>query len=190
MGLRFMGGPYDGKEIDHALINKHGHPAPVYGDLGMRPFVLMPDDPSVWDRIVRGEKLKVERLVPYERVSSGTIGELFFVASRPGEFERALSEAKLKIHSRAKTALDALSETDRRKVIESADTLQHTPPGNWPKEKVIPLGENGMYLLRVTPELRAFIRINDGEQIEVVDLVREDTLHLFLERQREASTRR
>jgi hypothetical protein len=190
MGLRFVGGPYDGREIDHSVINKLGQVAPVNGDLGRRLFVLLPDDPLVWDRMVRGEEVKPEKLIPYERVqvvASGSTNGTFFVSSRSGDFKRALREARLRIHSRARTALNALSELDHRRVMEAVDALQQKPLESWPKDRVLPLNEEkGAYLLRATPELRAFVRRTEEGQIELVDVAREDALQLFLKRQPDA----
>lgn len=36
MGLKFFGGPYDGKEIDNDWISRHARLVRVNGDLGMR----------------------------------------------------------------------------------------------------------------------------------------------------------
>jgi hypothetical protein len=180
MGFRFVGGPYDGMELDHTLVNRYATLAPVNGDLDTRLFVLMPSRED-WDRIIRGEEVRPETLYPYERVF-GPEGA-WFRASPPGALDRARSESRLKLHSRARTALAALSEEDRRQVIEAVDALQQQPPDRWSKEKVIRISEDEpVYLLRVSPELRAFIRIAEGHQIELFDIVREEALRLFLER--------
>ena len=45
-----------------------------------------------------------------------------------------------------------------------------------------PSPDKPVFLLRVTPELRAFIRLEEGGAVELFDILREDTLRLFLER--------
>jgi len=186
MGFKFVGGPYDGMEIDPEPINKYAHLAPVEGDLGHRLFVFMPDSPAAWERMIRGEEVKPKKLIPYERYL--VVGGALFVAARPDAFDRALSEARLKVHSRARIALSALSEGDRRRVIEATDALQGHRPGSWPEDKVIPLGtEEPLYLLQATPEFRVLIRPHEGGKIEMVDVVHEETLKLFLEAERRAT---
>ena len=184
MGLKFFGGPYDGKEIGNDQINRYAQLVPVNGDLGIRLFVLMPDDPVEWDQMVSGKDGKSKSLIPYERIPTNA-GFIFF-ASPPGEMDRAISQANMKINTRAKIALDALSGEDRRRVLEAADALQDSSPQEWKDNVVSIASDKPVYLLRVTPELRAFIRRLESGQIEIFDLVREDTLRLFMERYREA----
>jgi hypothetical protein len=75
-------------------------------------------------------------------------------------------------------------------VIEAADALQHEPPTAWPDDQAIPLGgEEPLYLLRVPPDLRVIIRVVDQGQIEVSDIVREEALQLFRDRQGGAGVR-
>jgi hypothetical protein len=189
MGVMFVGGPFDGTEIDHTLINKYAEVTPINGDLGLRLFVLMPDSREVWERMVRGEKVKPQRLFPYERVL--TAGGGFFVASPLGAFDQALLEAKLRIHERAKTALAALPDGDARRVVATAASLLKSPPDQWLKQEVLRLDdEKPVYLLRVTPELRAFVRVTERGEVELFDIVREDTLKLFEERSRDAGAPR
>ena len=49
-------------------------------------------------------------------------------------------------------------------------------------------GLGTVYLVPVTPELRAFIRVFDRQEVELFDLVPEDTLRQFLEHQGAGST--
>ncbi len=95
---------------------------------------------------------------------------------------------KLEIHPRARTALASLSEREQWAVISAAEALRATEPADWPPEKVAALeGEKHVYLLQVPPDLRAFIRILGTDTIELFDIVREETLRLFLERYRSGS---
>lgn len=92
-------------------------------------------------------------------------------------------ESRLQIQPRAGTALATLSEGQQLAVLTAAEALQGRDPASWPREAVTSLaGEPQAYLLRVSPELRAFIRILGGGQIELVDVIGEGTLRQFLER--------
>lgn len=100
---------------------------------------------------------------------------------------RTTLEERLVIHPRAQTALAALTEWDQSKVLAAAEAVQRKNPATWEKEEAVRLGEDKpVYLLKVSPELRAFIRILDGGKIELFDLVREETLQMFLDRERAA----
>ena len=93
------------------------------------------------------------------------------------------------IHPRARPALASLSERDRQTVLGLAEYLRSVDPASWPRELVVPLSsEKPMYLMRVTPELRAFITTLDSGGIELSDIVREESLRLFLEREHDAAT--
>src|SRR5262245_33842487 len=65
MGITFVGGPYDGMEIDHTLVNRHAKIVPLTGDLGTRLFVFMPPRAS-WDAVLRGEPAENGSLHLYE----------------------------------------------------------------------------------------------------------------------------
>jgi len=94
---------------------------------------------------------------------------------------------KVQIHPRARTALASLSERDRQAVLAAAGALQAYDPISWPQDKVSRLSpDKPVYLLRASPDLRAFIRTLEPGGIELFDIVREETLRLFLERQRAA----
>lgn len=94
----------------------------------------------------------------------------------------------VEIHPRASPALAALSDKDRQAVLGTVDYLRRRDPACWPSELVVPLSaDKPMYLLRVTPELRAFVTVLDSGGIELSDIVREETLRLFRERERDAA---
>jgi hypothetical protein len=90
---------------------------------------------------------------------------------------------RLTIHPWAATALTSLSEEQQVEVLVAAEALLGRNPESWPREEAARLdpGEP-VFLLRVSPELRAFIRLEDGGAVQLFDIVREDTLRLFLER--------
>jgi hypothetical protein len=89
-------------------------------------------------------------------------------------------QSKLMINPRARTGLSSLSEKDQLAVLQTAVALRNCEPSSWPKGKAIRLDEHEpVYLLRVTPDLRAFIHILDSGEIELFDIVRKEALQLF-----------
>src|SRR4051794_25699485 len=109
MGFRFVGGPFNAMEIDHELLNQHALFHLVTGDLGTRLFVFMPNRAN-WDKIVSGELASpkdslngMDLFQTYER-AYGPEGP-HFNWSPPGAYEQAQIEAKLKVQTRALTAL-------------------------------------------------------------------------------------
>ena len=185
MGLAFVGGPYDGMEIEYPLLNQHARMVPLTGDLGTRLFVFMPPRTN-WDALIRGESVSCEPRTVYERrfAPDGT----HFEATSEEAFAEAQVEARLKVHPRARTALAALSQREKRAVLEAVAKLQKTDPSSWPPEEVNRLGsDKSGYLLRATPNLRAYIRTLEAQVIELTDIVSEETLRLFLERYRTGS---
>jgi hypothetical protein len=107
---------------------------------------------------------------------------LRYIETVPDQEERL--QSKVTVGQRARTALTSLPESDQLAVLLAAEALQDRDPTTWPREEVLGLGpEKHVYLLRVPPDLRAFIRILDSGAIELFDIAREETLQLFLERQ-------
>jgi hypothetical protein len=97
-------------------------------------------------------------------------------------------ESKIKVHPRAHMALTSLPERDQIAVLTAAESLQGIDPASWPSEKANSVSpDKPIYLLRVSPDLRAFVRILDSGDIELFDIVSEETLRLFLERYRAGS---
>jgi hypothetical protein len=87
--------------------------------------------------------------------------------------------------SRAETALAALAPEERKRIIQAARNLSGRKPWEWPQAYVISLPgtKPDYYLLTVSPDWRAIVRQTEGGQIEISDVVREETLQLFRERQ-------
>lgn len=87
----FMGGPFDGLELDHNQINAHCEMVPIPTEAGVRLFVLMPPL-SDWDRLVAGVVSKegvTGKFHPYERVFAGSRVE-FHDAAVNGAFQQAV----------------------------------------------------------------------------------------------------
>lgn len=124
---------------------------------------------------------------PFIWVSNGN-GERVLKHLEASPRHGAAFESKLTIHPRAHTALASLPEKDQRAVLAAVEALQTAHPDAWPCEKVDHLSpDKSVYLLRVSPELRAFLRVLDSGGIELFDIMREETLRLFLERYRAGS---
>src|SRR5207253_286134 len=92
---------------------------------------------------------------------------------------------KVVINPRARTALTALSDDDRESVRAALEALVLRDEGAWPADRALRISQDkSVYLLHVTPDLRAFLRVgNTPPEVELFDLVREETLNLFRERQ-------
>jgi hypothetical protein len=97
--------------------------------------------------------------------------------------------SRLSIHPRAHTALASLSEQDQLAVLATVEALRTTDPDSWPGAKVKRLsGDQPFYLLQVSSELVAFLKVLDSGGIELFDIMPEETLRLFLERYRAGSS--
>ncbi len=84
---------------------------------------------------------------------------------------------------RARTAMSSLTEWEQAQVLAAVELLQSGEKASWEAEGVESLGEGKqVYLLRASPELRAFARVKAPGEVELFDIVREDTLQMFLER--------
>jgi hypothetical protein len=96
--------------------------------------------------------------------------------------------SELKIHPRAHMALASLPLREQWEVLVAAEALPADDPASWPADKVDRLSpDQPLYLLRVSPDLRVFIRVLESGGIELFDIMREETLRLFLERYRAGS---
>jgi hypothetical protein len=92
---------------------------------------------------------------------------------------------EVRVNPRARTALDSLSEAEREAVWAALDWLLIREPGSWPADQAVRLSpDRPAYLLKVLPDLRAFLVVLAPGAVELSDIVREETLRLFLERYR------
>jgi hypothetical protein len=119
---------------------------------------------------------------PFVWVSNGN-GERVLKYFEASPSREAVLASRVRIHPRARTALGSLPEEDRLAVLAAAEALPAADPASWPHDKAERLSpEEPVYLLRVTPGLRAYLRVPDSGGIELLDIVPEETLRLFLER--------
>jgi hypothetical protein len=160
-----------------SFVMNGGDVTPTLAEVLKRLTYLGLVDPG-YDGDVQGE--------PYLWTSNGNGSRVlrYYMAS-PGLQD--VLEGRLEIHPRAQTALSALTEWDQAKVLAAAEALQRKDPATWVKDEALRLEEDKqVYLVRVSPEMRAFVRVLGPGKVELFDLVREETLQLFLERQRTA----
>jgi hypothetical protein len=167
-------------EIDPTMLNGNGVVFSVPGEVGPRMFVLLPPRED-WERIVRGEKVKAPpSLVLYEPYEQQGAEGTWFQKVTFGAFLQANLKSLIKIDPRALPALDALPVEERQQVLVAAVALQQQDPVRWPKELVIRVDDDKPFcLLRASPSLRAFIRIQEGGELELFDIAREETLRWF-----------
>ena len=91
-----------------------------------------------------------------------------------------MSATRVKVNRRATIAVDGLSEANRQRLMQTVEQLQGTDPSAWPTSQVVRLsGTEPVYLVRFAPDLQAFIQRTPANEIEILDLVRQETLEQF-----------
>ena len=87
---------------------------------------------------------------------------------------------RVKVNRRAAIAIDGLSEADRQRLLQTTEQLQGTDPDAWPKDQVVRLSDTEpIYRVRFAPDLEAFSQRTPAAEIEILDLVRRETLEPF-----------
>jgi putative addiction module CopG family antidote len=94
---------------------------------------------------------------------------------------------KVTIHQRVNMALDILSPEEKRSVYRAIDYLEFfgIDPSEGANVKRIKTDEP-IYLLKVDRSIRLILQRLEQDKIEVLDLVRSETLKLFAERNSES----
>jgi len=77
---------------------------------------------------------------------------------------------------RAEIALESLSDTDRKKVMQKIDLLLNRGLSKLGRSLKKLKGYPDIYVLRVTPNLRIILQYDELE-IDILDIVRSDRLH-------------
>jgi len=77
---------------------------------------------------------------------------------------------------RAEIALESLSDTDRKKVIQKIDLLLNRGLSKLGRSLKKLKGYPDTYVLRATPNLRIILQYDELE-IDILDIVRSDRLH-------------
>src|SRR3954453_2469085 len=89
---------------------------------------------------------------------------------------RTMPKRTLRLHPFAQGLLDGLSEKERQRILKAATKLLPLDPEDWPQDKVALLrDEEPLYLLRVPPDLCAFVIPEDGVLV-LRDVAYEETL--------------
>jgi hypothetical protein len=87
---------------------------------------------------------------------------------------------KYTLHRRAMTALHQLPGDEQAAVLENLASLVTVPVADWPSFGVKKLpAEAALYLFNVNDSLRAILSAADGQQPEILDIVRHETLQSF-----------
>jgi hypothetical protein len=98
-------------------------------------------------------------------------------AEAKNHWEKTMSENGLKMRGIAKAVLYQLPDSERQNVLAAVEKLRKLEPAQWPSETVVRLlGPDPLYLLRVPPDLRVFLRQAGPNEIEIEDVVREGLL--------------
>jgi hypothetical protein len=85
-----------------------------------------------------------------------------------------------KFHRRAFMALNQLTPEDQAQVLETLSKVSDTPASQWPTAQVKRLpGEPPLYLVPIDVSLRAVVRVAAGQEPEVMDIVRRETIEFF-----------
>jgi len=85
-----------------------------------------------------------------------------------------------KFHRRAFMALNQLPADEQAKVLETLARLFDSPADQWPAAQAKRLsGEPPLYLVRIDDSLRAIVSSAEGQEPEVMDIVRRETLEFF-----------
>ena len=83
-------------------------------------------------------------------------------------------------HRRAYFALESLPPEERSELLGKLNEIVALPVTEWPPHRVARFaGDEALYLLRVNESLRAILHAEQGGDVQVLDLVRHDTLRTF-----------
>jgi hypothetical protein len=82
-----------------------------------------------------------------------------------------------RFHRRALTALHQLEPEEQAQLRERLLSLNETPVAQWPAALARRLpGDQPLYLVHVNDSLRAFVRVVEGQQPEVLDIASQEML--------------
>ena len=85
-----------------------------------------------------------------------------------------------KVHRRALMVLNQLSDAEQRRLQERLTVLFEIPVAQWPAVWVKRLeGDQPLYLVRIDDTLRVLIQVEEEQQPELMDIVRQERLESF-----------
>lgn len=161
--LVFKGGLCVSAEIADATSWKYSDGSPLDG---LRLLLHFEADEPLQIFIVGG------RILPRDKADIVPLPSLDEFAGR----------RKLTLNQRAITTLTSLSPKDREAVVAILRKLADQDISELPQQVAMPVGhDQRIYLLQVTPEFRAFVRVVNDDTLELFDIVRDKTLQTFLE---------
>jgi hypothetical protein len=92
------------------------------------------------------------------------------------------------IHRRAQPLFDTLPERERRALISAVAGLRGVDREHWPSEQARPLeGVDGVYVVRVTPDLSVLVSQVPEKRVQITDIVRDAALDQFAEAEQGAA---
>jgi hypothetical protein len=84
------------------------------------------------------------------------------------------------MHRRARSGFYELSPDEQRQVEDKLQALTNLPPWQWPGAKAISLPDTPPdYLVPVNDSLRLIVRAEEGKPLELLDIIRQETIDLF-----------
>lgn len=84
------------------------------------------------------------------------------------------------MHKRSQVALDTLTTEELNSFWEVLDKLTVSGVNNGLGDNIVKLKtEEPLYLLKIDSNIRAIIQVTAKDEIEVLDLVTQDTLKMF-----------
>ncbi len=94
--------------------------------------------------------------------------------------ERDGQERPVVIADHVLMALDYLDSAERAAVRQALQELRHLPPGEPADARLrrVPVDEP-IYMLRAAPRVELFVQLTPGGLVELVELVRPETLRQF-----------
>ena len=88
-----------------------------------------------------------------------------------------MPDTAVKVALSAVIAMDGLAEDVRERLVKTVERLQATDPATWSPDEIIRLPDpEPLYLLRLPPDYRIFLRRIDTNELEIRDIVRQGLL--------------
>jgi hypothetical protein len=85
-----------------------------------------------------------------------------------------------KVHRRARMVLNQLSDAEQMRLQDRLTALLEIPVTQWPAVWVKRLqGNPPLYLVRIDDSLRTIVQAEEGQQPELLDIVRHERLESF-----------
>jgi hypothetical protein len=94
-----------------------------------------------------------------------------------------MNNRRFLVHRSALLAFNVLTQSERCALEAAVAPLRDLPEKRWSKAGATPLeSAEPLYFVRVDDSLRAIVRPTEGDQPEVVEIVRHETLERFFQK--------